>query len=206
MSINHLIDSQTVPRYDLFCNDLQVDGDVTNTGTISTPEIDTGLLQVSSDLSVGTDLVKVQDIVFTSTISQGGILVKCPSPVIDGFVDISTPIFRTVIRKTETVNKIIRQYTFECTSAPSSLNSTLYRLNFKPVVPFDTAGLDLQVSYLSFSVFDNGGVTSCGTIDTSGNPAVGERTLVSNIFTGTPPALSNPKTVLIKITTNENKL
>jgi len=206
MSINHLVDNETNPKYNLYCNDLKTDGDMINAGVISTSELNSDSLQVSQNLRVGSNLEKTQDVVFTSTISQGGILSKCPSPVVDGFVDIDTAIFRTIIRKTLTSNRIIREYVFECGSTPSSANSTSYRLNFRPVVPFDTAGLDLQVSYLSFEVFDNGAITSCGTIDTSGNPSAEERTIVSNIFTGILPSEGFPKTILIKITTSENIL
>ena len=206
MSINHVIDQQKVPKYDLFCKDIIVDGDVNTTNYVNTRAVYVTNNTFISDASVNTDLIMTKDVVATSTIDGPDILIKCPDPIVDGFVDISTAIFRSVIRQKETSTKIIREYVFACISTPSSANITSYRLNFKPIVPFDTPDLDLNVTYLDFKVIDNGGATTCGIIDTSGNPGVGERTLVSSLFLGTLPSEGFPKTVLIKIVTNENKL
>jgi hypothetical protein len=130
-----------------------------------------------------------------------------PPVIDDGFVDISSNVFRTIARKTETNDKIIREYVFSSTGAAVQLNKTIYRFNFKPlVVPFGTPGADVEVVNISFNVFNNLGASTCGFVDSSGNPPAGEKTIVSSVYTGTLPLEGELKTILIKITTIENKI
>ena len=207
MSINHLIDQNTNPRYDIYCNDLNVEGDITNSGSITTSQLNAENLYVSSDLKVDGSLIMETDLVLDAAVSLGVFLNQVPPVIDDGFVDISSNVFRSIARKTETNDKIIREYVFASSGAAAKLNNTTYRFNFKPpVVPFGTPGADVQVVNISFKVFNNLGASTCGYVDSSGNPPSGMKTIVSSVYTGTQPLEGELKNIVIKITTIENKI
>ena len=207
MSINHLIDQNTNPRYDIYCNDLNVEGDITNSGSITASQLNAENLYVSNDLKVDGSLKISTDLVLDAAVSLGIFLNQVPAVIDDGFVDISSNVFRSIAIKTETNDKIIREYVLSSTSAAVQLNKTIYRFNFKPlVVPFGTPGADVEVVNISFNVFNNLGASTCGYVDSSGNPPSGQKTIVSSVYTGTLPLEGELKTILIKITTIENKI
>jgi len=206
MSINHLIYSQAKPRYDIYCNDLNIEGDLTNSGSITTSQLNAENLSVSSNLTIDGSLIMETDLVIDTPVSLNIFLSEIPNTN-DGFVDINSSIFRSIARKTETNNKIIREYVFSCNDVAVRSNTTTYRLNFKPpVVPFGTPGADVQVVNISFSVFNNLGASTCGYVNSSGAPSAGQKTIVSSVYTGAIPLEGELKTILINITTIENKI
>ena len=71
MSINHLIDQNTNPRYDIYCNDLNVDDDLNTTGSTTTSQLNAENLYVSSDLKVDGNLITETDLVIGAAVSQG---------------------------------------------------------------------------------------------------------------------------------------
>jgi hypothetical protein len=81
MSINHLIDQNTNPRYDIYCNDLNVEGDLTTAGSITTSQLNAENLYVSSDLKVDGSLIIETDLVLDAAVSLGIFLNQVP-PVI----------------------------------------------------------------------------------------------------------------------------
>ena len=198
MSINHLIYSQATPKYNLYCNDLSMQGNLNINGTISTPLLNCENVNVSQKVRVG-------NIILTGDSSGRDQLVSIPylSPfgATDGFGGgglTQAQQVNYVVKKTETSTSIVRTYQFQFNST-SVLNATEFKINFLPV-ELATAQ-NFKFTNFDFRVMDAGvGMTTSPSVVIL-DPST--FTISSLLVLGSITA--GNKEVFISITTSEDK-
>ena len=195
MSINHLIYSQAVPKYDIYCNNIDVAGDVTNVGVISTPELYAQNAFVSSNVQVGGNLIMTQDKAGTEALLTLPYLDSFGAS--DGFGGLApTEIIAYTVKKTLTPTSIIREYTFNFFA--SSLVSPEFKINFLPI-GYETAS-SFNVTNLDFKVIDS----TAGATIAPKVAALNATTLTISSLLVVGAINAGNKAVYISITTSED--
>ena len=199
MSINHLIYSQATPKYNLYCNDLSMQGDLNISGTISTPLLNCENVNATQKVRVGGNIILTGDSSGREQIAS--IPYLSPFGATDGFGGGGlTPAQQVnyVVKKTETSTSIIGTYQFQF-NATSVLNATEYKINFLPV-GLATAQ-NFNITNLDFRVMDAGvGMTTTPRV-VSLDPST--LTISSLLVLGSITA--GNKEIFISITTSEDK-
>jgi len=205
MSINHLIDSAAVPKYDIYCNDIDVQGDINIDGAINVDDIYAQNANVSQDVDIGLSLQITQDDAGVSTLGNIPYLESFGAS--DGFGGLSSSLsIKYAVRTTETSDKIIRSYMFQFDEGSADFVSE-FKINFLPIElttaqNWNVVGLDFRVIYVGGSpTFNAPGATIASQIEGL-NPTT--LTLTSNLalkilYSGAPHQ------VYIKVTTSEDK-
>ena len=195
MSINHVIDPQANPKYNIYCNDLDVQGDITNSGSISTPAIFAQNAYVSSNVQVGGNLSMTQDKAGTDSLLTLPYLASFGAG--DGFGGLAVnEVIAYTLKTTLTPTSIVREYTFNFFA--TSLVSPEFKINFLPI-GYSTAN-SFNVSNIDFKVIDSaaGATIAPKVVALDANTL----TLSSLLVVGTINA--GQKAVYISITTSEN--
>jgi len=195
MSINHVIDPQANPKYNIYCNDLDVQGDITNSGSLSTPAIFAQNAYVSSNVQVGGNLIMVQDKAGTDSLLTLPYLASFG--VDDGFGGLAVSLnIAYTLKTTLTPTSIIREYTFNFFA--TSLASPEFKINFLPI-GLSTAN-SFNITNLDFKVVDSAaGATIAPTV-----VALDANTFTISSLLVVGAINAGEKAVYISITTSEN--
>jgi hypothetical protein len=200
MSINHLIYSQATPKYNLYCNDLSMQGDLNINGVISTPLLNCENVNATQQVRTGS-------ITLTGDSSGREQIASIPylSPfgATDGFGGGGlTPaqLVNYVVKKTETLTGIVGTYQFQF-NATSVLNATEYKINFLPVGLATAQNFD--ITNLDFRVMDQ--FAGVGMTTTPRVVSLDPSTLTISSLLVLGSITTGNKEVFISITTSEDK-
>jgi len=205
MSINHLIDSAAVPKYDIYCNDIDVQGEINVDGAINVDNIFATNAYVSQDVDIGLSLQIKQDEAGEQTLGDLPYL-ESFGPT-DGFGGLppSLPI-KYAIRTTETSNRIIRSYMFQFNDGSADFVSE-FKINFLPIIVptsqlWRSIDVDFRVIYVGGTpTFNAPGATIASQIE-GVNPTT--LTLTSNLAINSLYS-GAPHQIYIKVITTEDK-
>ena len=195
MSINHIIDPQATPKYNIYCNNINVEGNVRADDSAVITNTLYAQHAFFTDLRVDGNLTMVQDEAGSSTLSSLPYLESAGAS--DGFngIDLTTIVAYT-FKKTKTATSLVREFTFSFLA--NSLASAVFKINFIPNGFTPLPGFN--ITNLDFKVIDpNAGATITPQV-IGINPYTYE--LSSSLVIGTITA--GTQQVYISITTSED--
>jgi len=198
MSINHLIYSQATPKYNLYCNDLSMQGDLNINGVISTSLLNCDNVNVAQKVSTDSiilngDLSDIKQIISIPYLEPFG-----PADGFGGGGLTQAQQVNYIVKTRETLTSIVRNYQFKISST-SVVNATEFKINFLPIGLATSIGFN--ITNLDFRVIDSGVGMSTTPKVVLLNPST--FTISSLLVIGSITA--GVKDVFISITTSEGK-